>query len=167
MAQIRTVTTLERKRKQIAASIKLYERQLAQARLDLAHVEATVRIFAASGKPADIARYVDTYRLFKRGERGPSVLRRRPNVVPSTVLAKRLTNRLIHSLRMQEHHGRVRRDGKHKGVTKSSEIPILDPYSLRDEQCRSHVHPTNSSVSTNKKTAAIETIATLRNTKAR
>jgi len=68
MGEIRTVTTLQRKRKQIAASIKLYERQLAQARSDLAHVEATVRIFAASGKPQDIAKYVDSYRLFKRGE---------------------------------------------------------------------------------------------------
>jgi hypothetical protein len=68
MAEIRTVTTLQRKRKQIAASIKLYEKQLAQARSDLAHVEATIRIFAASGRPADIARYVDTYRLFRRGE---------------------------------------------------------------------------------------------------
>lgn len=32
-----------------------------------------------------------------------------------TVLAKGLTNRLIHSLRMQEHRGRVK--GKRKGVT--------------------------------------------------
>ena len=34
-----------------------------------------------------------------------------------TVLAKGLTNRLIHSLRMQEHRGRVSRQGKRKGVT--------------------------------------------------
>jgi hypothetical protein len=50
MPEIRTVTTLKRKRAEIAASIKLYEKQLAQARSDLAHVEATMRIFAASGK---------------------------------------------------------------------------------------------------------------------
>src|SRR6202041_1433119 len=68
MPEIRTVTTLKRKRAEIAASIKLYEKQLAQARSDLSHVDATMRIFAASGKPSDIARYVDTYRLFKRGE---------------------------------------------------------------------------------------------------
>lgn len=67
MLEIRTVTTLQRKRRQIAAGIKLYERQLRQARIDLAHVEATIRIFAASGQPQDIARYVDSYRLFKRG----------------------------------------------------------------------------------------------------
>jgi hypothetical protein len=32
-----------------------------------------------------------------------------------SVLAKDLTNRLIHSLRMQEHRGRVKRDGERKG----------------------------------------------------
>ena len=68
MPEIRTVTTLSRKRERSPLQIKLYERQLAQARSDLAHVEATIRIFAASGKPSDIARYVDCYRLFKRGE---------------------------------------------------------------------------------------------------
>jgi len=68
MPEIRTVTTLRRKRSEISASIKLYERQLAQARLDLAHIAAAIRIFEASGKPSDIARHVDTYRLFKRGE---------------------------------------------------------------------------------------------------
>jgi hypothetical protein len=34
-----------------------------------------------------------------------------------TVLAKGLTHRLIDSLRMQEHRGRVQREGKRKGVT--------------------------------------------------
>jgi hypothetical protein len=67
MPEIRIITTLKRKRAEIAASIKLYEKQIAQARSDLAHVEATMRIFAASGKPQDISRYVDCYRLFKRG----------------------------------------------------------------------------------------------------
>jgi hypothetical protein len=39
MPEIRTVTTLKRKRAEIAASIKLYEKQLAQARSDLPHIE--------------------------------------------------------------------------------------------------------------------------------
>jgi hypothetical protein len=68
MPEIRTVTTLKRKRAEIAASIKLYEKHLAQARSDLSYVAAAIRIFEASGRPSDIARYVDTYRLFKRGE---------------------------------------------------------------------------------------------------
>jgi hypothetical protein len=38
MAEIRTVTTLRRKRDEIAVSVRLYERQLEQAKADLAHV---------------------------------------------------------------------------------------------------------------------------------
>jgi hypothetical protein len=135
MAEIRTVTTLKRKRKEISASIRLYEKQLAQARLDLAHVTATLRIFDASSKPSDMARYVDTYRMFKRGEpwaicaaalaRGPhdtrelalELMKAKGLDTADSVLAKGLTNRLIHSLRMQEKRGRVGRDGKRKGVT--------------------------------------------------
>ncbi len=135
MPEIRTVTTLKRKHAEIAASIKLYEKQLAQARSDLAHVEATMRIFAASGRPSDIARYIDTYRLFKRGEpwaicqvalqTGPKdtrelsveLMKAKGMDTGDTVLAKGLTNRLIHSLRMQEGRGRVLREGKRKGVT--------------------------------------------------
>jgi len=40
MTEIRTVTTLRRKRDEITAIIKLYERQLKQAHADLAHVNA-------------------------------------------------------------------------------------------------------------------------------
>ena len=68
MTEIRTVTTLRRKRDEISASILLYEKKLEQARADLAHVTAAIRIFAATGRPQDIPRYVDSYRLFKRGE---------------------------------------------------------------------------------------------------
>jgi hypothetical protein len=80
MPEIRTVTTLRRKRDEIAASIQLYECQAAQARQDLAHVAAAIRIFEASGKLSDIARHVDAYRLFKRGE---------PWAICSAALAKR------------------------------------------------------------------------------
>jgi hypothetical protein len=45
-----------------------------------------------------------------------------------TVLAKGLTNRLIHSLRMQEGRGRVKRDGKRKGVT-VWQLPVSAPLS--------------------------------------
>jgi len=68
MGEIRTVTTLRRKRDEISASIRLYEKKLEQARADLAHVTAAIRIFAATDRPQDIPRYVDSYRLFKRGE---------------------------------------------------------------------------------------------------
>src|SRR4051812_28856603 len=68
MAEIRTVTTLRRKRDEILGAIKLYERQLGQARADLAHVMAAIRIFEASGDPKDLPRYADLHRIFSRGE---------------------------------------------------------------------------------------------------
>jgi len=51
MAEIRTVTTLRRKRDKISASIRMYEKKRAQARADLAHVTAAIRIFAGSDRP--------------------------------------------------------------------------------------------------------------------
>jgi hypothetical protein len=68
MPEIRTVTTLVKKRDEIRASIRMYEKRIAQARSDLAHVTATIRLCEASGKPQDLARYVGSYRLFSRDE---------------------------------------------------------------------------------------------------
>jgi hypothetical protein len=44
MAEIRTVTTLKHKRDEISASIRMYEKKIAQARADMAHVAAAIRI---------------------------------------------------------------------------------------------------------------------------
>jgi hypothetical protein len=59
---------LVKKRGEIRVSIRMYEKRIAKARSDLAHVSAVMRLFEASGKPQDLARYVDFYRLFARGE---------------------------------------------------------------------------------------------------
>jgi hypothetical protein len=135
MGEIRTVTTLKRKRDEISASIRMYEKKIAQARADMAHVAAAIRIFEASDLPKDLAKYVDHYRLFKRGEPwaicgkaladGPqdtkqlalAMMRAKGMDLTDSVLAKAIGTRLIHSLRMQEQRGRVKRDGKRKGVT--------------------------------------------------
>ena len=55
MPEIRAVKTLRRKRNEIVSSIRLYARQLEQAKTDLAHVMATIRLFEASGDPKDIS----------------------------------------------------------------------------------------------------------------
>ena len=68
MGEIRTVTTLVKKRDEIRASIRMYEKRLEQAKSDLAHVCAVLRLFEVSGRGQDLARYMDSYRLFKRGE---------------------------------------------------------------------------------------------------
>lgn len=135
MAEIRTVTTLTHKRDEIRASIRMYEKKIAQARSDLAHVTAVMRLFEASGKPQDLARYVDSYRLFSRGEpwaicakalaNGPlstkelalELMKAKGMDLGDSVLQKAIGNRLIHSLRMQEQRGRLRREGKRHGVS--------------------------------------------------
>ena len=124
-----------RKRDEIAASIRLYEQQLWQARADLALVTAAIRIFDASGDPKGMARYVDTHRLFKRGEpialckdalrSGPKTTRELARHVMAAkgldvgdkVLARGIANQLIHALRMQSQRGKIIRDGKRHGVS--------------------------------------------------
>jgi hypothetical protein len=134
MAEIRTVTTLKRKRDEISASIRMYEKKIAQARADMAHVAAAIRIFEASDRPKDLAQYVDHYRLFKRGEpwaicaaaltKGPlstkdlamALMKAKGMDLTDDVLTKTIGHRLIHSLRMQEQRGRVKREGKQKAM---------------------------------------------------
>ena len=64
MSEIRTVTTLRSKRAEILASISLYEKRLAQARADLAHVTACITIFEASGDGEDVSSYVEGSRPY-------------------------------------------------------------------------------------------------------
>jgi hypothetical protein len=135
MGEIRTVTTLVKKRDEIRASIRMYEAKIGQARSDLSHVTAVLRLFEVSGKAQDLARYSDHYRLFKRGEpwaicsaalaKGPlstkelalELMKAKGMDLRDGVLAKAIGHRLIHSLRMQEQRGRVKRDGKRHGVS--------------------------------------------------
>lgn len=59
---------LTKKRDRIRDTIAMYEAKLAQAQADLAHVNAALRLFAASGEPEDFPPYVDLNRVFRRGE---------------------------------------------------------------------------------------------------
>ena len=140
MSEIRTVTTLRTKREEIQASIKLYEDRIKQARADLAHVTACIKIFEASGDTQDMPKYVVVYRLFKRGEpidlckealaSGPKSTRELALHVMASkgldtgdkVLAKAVANQLIHALRMQNSRGRIVRDGK-KGTALVWRLP--------------------------------------------
>ena len=131
MAEIRTVTTLRRKRDEIAASVRLYERQLEQAKADLAHVLAAIRIFEASGDPKDATRYMDVHRLFKRGEtwticrealaaKGAmttkelvdELMKARNLPTGDRVLNRALGQKLVNSLGKQVLRGKLVRDGK-------------------------------------------------------
>jgi hypothetical protein len=63
-----SVFMLRRKRNEIRDAIAAYEAKLREARADLSHVLATLRMFEASGEPADFAPYFDLNRVFRRGE---------------------------------------------------------------------------------------------------
>jgi hypothetical protein len=135
MTEIRTVTTLRSKRDEIAASVRLYERQLEQAKADLQHVLAAIRIFEASGDPNDATRYMDVHRLFRRGEtwaicrealatKGPMTTKELVTVLMKArklpdgdrVMNRALGQKLVNSLGKQELRGKLLRDGKRKGV---------------------------------------------------
>ena len=63
-----SIFQLRRKRNAIRDVIAAYETKLREARADLAHVLATLRLFETAGEPADFTPYMDLNRLFRRGE---------------------------------------------------------------------------------------------------
>jgi hypothetical protein len=68
MSEPQIVTTLQRKRDEIEKAIAAYEKKIEAAKLDLAHVNATLRMFDAPEGRTEFPVYVDTLRLFRRGE---------------------------------------------------------------------------------------------------
>ena len=134
MADSRTAETLRNKRADIARSIDEYEARLAQARADLAHMDAAIAIFSTSDDGKPIRPYVDMHRLFKRGELaaisrealkdGPrntrelalSVMAAKGLDTGDKVLAKAIAYRLIHALRIQARNGKIVGIGKQKAA---------------------------------------------------
>jgi hypothetical protein len=133
MAEIRTVTTLRYKRTEILASIAQYEKRIGQARADLSHVNACIALFEATGEPSAINPYVDTHRLFARGEMmrlckdalasGPKttkelalcVMAAKGLDIGDKVLARAMATRMIHALRQQWRRGLIDGEGKVRG----------------------------------------------------
>jgi hypothetical protein len=135
MAEIRTVTTLRSKRDEILSTIRAYERQLEQARADLAHINAVIRVFEATGDPKDMLRYVETHRLFKYREKWElcrealakdgdlstrdlalHLLKAKGFDTSDAVLLTAATYQLVHSLRQQAKRGHVQVVGKRHGM---------------------------------------------------
>ncbi len=67
MFEPQVVNTLRSKRDEIEKAIAGYEKGLEQARLDLAHVNATLTIFERVNDTRDVKAYMDTGRLFRTG----------------------------------------------------------------------------------------------------
>ncbi len=60
------IQTLQGKRSEIHGRIAAYEAQIAQAKHDLAHINATIRLFTEPDKQR--ARYMVSHGFFKKGE---------------------------------------------------------------------------------------------------
>lgn len=134
MAEIRTVTTLEKKAEEIKRAIAQYERYLNQAKADLAAVNATLALFRDDGATETVLPYERIQRLMGRGEALPIVqaaLRDGPLTTRQLaikvmeakglntgdkVLAKVIANRLINILVPQLRKGRLADGGKVRGV---------------------------------------------------
>lgn len=135
MVESRTAETLRSKRSEIARAIDDYEKRLAQARADLAHIDAAIAIFAAGGDGNVIVQpYIDIHRLFKRGEMvaicrealktGPKntrelsalILEAKGLAAGDRVLAKVVSYKLIHALRIQARMGKIVGIGRYKAA---------------------------------------------------
>jgi hypothetical protein len=125
MAESRTIETLEKKRAEILRVIAGYEERIAQAQADLAHLNATITLFASDNEGEATRAYVDISGMFKRGElakiavaalaSGPQNTRQLASAVLKAkgldpgdkVLAKAIGKRLIHALRLHSRGGRL------------------------------------------------------------
>ena len=66
MSEPLVIQTLTQKRAEILGRIRAYEAQIAQAKHDLAHLNATMELFAAPDRQR--ARYMVSHGFFKKGE---------------------------------------------------------------------------------------------------
>jgi hypothetical protein len=135
MALPLSVSMLRKKRDQIRDTIAAYEAKLRESQADLAHVLATLRLFEASGEPADFPAYVDLNRVFRRGEtttlciaaleaEGPLDTRQLTQRVMKAkgldssdkVLSHAIALRVVQTLRMRAKRGKIDGSGRRRGV---------------------------------------------------
>lgn len=129
------VMALKRKRNEISGVIAHHEKKIKEARTDLAHINAALRLFAATGEASEMPPYVDLNRMLKRGEttaicmnalavEGPLDTREltvrvmRAKGFPETdkVMAQSIALRIVQTLRMRARRGKVDGSEKRKGV---------------------------------------------------
>ena len=135
MAESHTLVTLRNKRDEIERAIAAYEKEIEKARRDLAHVNATIRLFEAPSERTQFPVYVDTLRLFRRGEiadlckaalkkEGPlttpelalRLIRAKGLDEGDKVLRVSLTYRIVQALRLQWKRGKVESPEKRGGI---------------------------------------------------
>ncbi|ATQ69297.1 MULTISPECIES: hypothetical protein [Methylosinus] len=136
MADPHILSTLRSKRDQMEGAIRAYEKKIETLRRDLAHVNATLRLFELNGEHEVFPVHMDLTRLFKRGEihkicqmalaEAPegldtrelslAVIQAKGMDESDAVLRIAINYRIVQAMRMQEKRGRVIGVGKRKGV---------------------------------------------------
>lgn len=136
MADPQIVTTFRRRRDEMEAAIRAYEKKTEALRRDLAHVNATLRMFELNGEHEVFPVHMDLTRIFKRFEIGRlchealaaapegldtrelalAVIRAKGMDEGDAVLRKAINYRIVQAMRMQEKRRMVCGAGKRKGV---------------------------------------------------
>jgi hypothetical protein len=93
------VLALRRKCDQISSIIAKYERKIKEARADLAHVTAALRLFEVTSNAQELPPNIDLDRLFKRGE--TTAICMKAHVDEKPLDTRELT------LRMRVHNGKL------------------------------------------------------------
>lgn len=138
---------LRKKQGQIRDTIASYEKKLREAQADLAHVNATLRLFSATGEPEDFPPYVDLNRVFRRGEtttfcfesltkEGPldtreltyRLMQHKGLDTGDKVLSETIALRVVQAMRVHAKRGRVDGSQKRKNVClwRMPESPLHD-----------------------------------------
>lgn len=135
MSEPQVINTLRTKAATLQGYIAKLEADLEQARVDLAHVTATLHLFEAPGAGEPFPMHYDIHRLFKPREigrlchealaNGPLDTRQLAEAVIAAKgfsgadrhLRTAVAYKVVQALRMQEKRGRlVERDGKKAGA---------------------------------------------------
>ncbi len=136
MADPQIVTTLRAKQAELQDLVAFYDAKADEARVDLAHVNAVLRLYETGDAPQQFPVHMNMHRLFKRGDlwklakqaleaaQGPMTTREIAAYVIQAkgldardkALRKAITYKLVQALTMQWKRGAVASAGKWRGV---------------------------------------------------
>ena len=118
MAELLVVQTLTEKRAEILGRIRAYEAQIAQAKHDLAHVNATIELFAAPERQR--ARYMVSHGFFKKAlstrDLAERVMAERGLDSSDAALRNSVVFKVVQALRHAKRRKLVRMAEKRKGM---------------------------------------------------
>ena len=141
MADAPMIATLRKKQAEIENAITHYEAKIREARADLAHINATLRLFELQDERTELPVYVDTRRLFPHGaivaickkalaEEGPldtrelalRVIRASGLEESDRVLRISVAYRIVQAMRLQAKRGNIESPGT-RGCVRMWSLP--------------------------------------------